>query len=38
VTISGSGSVTFSGAPQVNANVTGGGRVVDSAGNVVAGG
>ncbi len=37
VTMSGSGSVQFSGTPQVNANVTGGGRVVDSAGNVVAG-
>jgi hypothetical protein len=38
VTMAGSGSVQFNGTPQVNANVTGGGRVVDSAGNVVAGG
>lgn len=38
VAISGSGSVTFSGSPQVNATVTGSGRVVDSTGNVVAGG
>jgi hypothetical protein len=37
VQMSGGGTVTFGGTPQVNASITGSGSVRDSAGNIVAG-